>query len=111
MKLVIASIQPFMAPDVVQALHRVPGLTGATFSEVKGFGRGRATLGANAEALYGTVDKLRIEVVVSDDLEDQVVRAIRTAAHTGNRGDGKIYAVAVTRALRIATGEEGDNAV
>lgn len=111
MRMVIAFIQPFMAPDVVQALHRVPGLTGATFSEVKGFGRGRSSARADSESLHGTSEKLRIEVVVSDDLEDQVVRAIREAAHTGNRGDGKIYAIAVDRALRIATAEEGDNAV
>lgn len=111
MKLVIAFIQPFMAPDVVNALHRVPGLTGASFSEVKGFGRGRSTVRANPADPHGTVDKLRIEVMVSDNLEDHVVRAIREAAHTGNRGDGKIYTIAIDRALRIATAEEGDHAV
>ncbi len=111
MKMVIAFIQPFMAPDVVHALHRVPGLTGATFTDVKGFGRGRPTDSPTAEVLYGTADKVRIEVVVPEDLEDVVAEAIREAARTGNRGDGKIYVLPVERAVRIATAEEGDDAV
>lgn len=111
MKMVIAFIQPFMAPDVVHALHRVPGLTGATFTDVKGFGRGRPTDSPTAEVLYGTADKVRIEVVVPEDLEDVVAEAIREAARTGNRGDGKIYVLPVDRAVRIATGEEGNVAV
>lgn len=111
MRMVIAFIQPFMVPDVVQALHQVPGLTGATFTEVKGFGRGRPTDPSTSEAVYGTVDKVRIDVVVPEDLEDSVVQAIRGAARTGNRGDGKIYVVAVDRAFRIATAEEGHDAI
>lgn len=111
MKMVIAFIQPFMAPDVVHALHRVPGLTGATFTDVKGFGRGRPTDQPSSEVLLGTADRVRVEVVVHEDVEDAVVRAIGEAAHTGNRGDGKIYVLAVDRAVRIATAEEGDHAV
>lgn len=111
MRMVIAFVQPFMAPDVVGALHRVPGLTGATFTDVEGFGRGRPTESPTAEVLYGTAAKVRIEVVVPEALEDVVVRAIREAAHTGNRGDGKIYVLPVDRAVRIASGEEGDAAV
>lgn len=110
MKMVIAFIQPFMAQDVVHALHRVPGLSGATFTDVKGFGRGRPTDTPTAEVLYGTADKVRIEVAVPEDLEDVVVEAIREAARTGNRGDGKIYVLPVERAVRIATAEEGDDA-
>lgn len=111
MRMVIAFVQPYMAPQVVSALHQVPGLTGATFTDVKGFGRGRPTDAPTSEVLYGTATKVRIEVMVRDDLEAAVVRAIREAAHTGNRGDGKVYVLPVARALRIATGEEGDEAV
>jgi len=111
MKMVIAFIQPFMAPDVVLALHRVPGLTGATFTDVKGFGRGRPTDSPTSEVLFGTADRIRIEVAVPADCEQVVVRAIQEAAHTGNRGDGKIYVLPVDRAVRIATGEEGDAGV
>ena len=111
MKMVIAFVQPFMAPEVVLALHQVPGLTGATFTDVKGFGRGRSTDSPTAEVLYGAADKVRIEVVVHEELSDVVVRAIRQAAHTGNRGDGKIYVLSVDRAVRIATADEGDEAV
>lgn len=110
MKMVIAFVQQFMAPHVVAALHQVPGLTGATFTDVRGFGRGRTTDTPDPELLYGTVEKVRVEVMVRDDMESAVVHAIREAGHTGNRGDGKIYVLPVDRAVRIATGEEGHNA-
>ncbi|HEY0970080.1 MAG TPA: P-II family nitrogen regulator [Gemmatimonadales bacterium] len=109
--MVIAFVQPFMAPQVVSALHQVPGLTGATLSDAHGFGRGRPTDDPTSEVLYGTAAKVRIEVMVHDDLEDVVVRAIREAAHTGNRGDGKAYVLPVNRAVRIATNEEGEDAI
>ncbi len=111
MNMVIAFIQPFMAQEVVLALHRVPGLSGASFTDVKGFGRGRPTDSPSSEALYGTSERLRVEVMVPASLADAVVSAIREGAHTGNRGDGKIYVVSVERALRIATGEEGTSVV
>ena len=113
MKAVIAFVQPFMAEKVVQALHGVPRLSGASFTEVRGFGRGRAqgAIDATEEELIGTVSKVRVEVMVPDDLEDQVVRAIQQAGHTGNRGDGKVYVASLERAVRISTGEEGELAV
>ena len=111
MKLIIAYVQPFKAPHVVQALHEIPGITGATIADARGFGRGRGTQRPEAEELFGSAERMRVEIVVGDELEDAVVESIREAAHTGNRGDGKIYVVPVTRAVRIATGEEGDNAV
>lgn len=111
MKMVVAFVQPFMVDRVMDLLHQVPGLSGATFTEVKGFGRGRPSDRPVSEVLYGTSDKVRVEVVVWQELEDAVVRAIQGAAHTGNRGDGKVYVLPVTRAVRIATGEEGENAV
>ena len=109
MRMVIAFVQPFMAPQVVTALHQVPGLTGATFTDVKGFGRGRTTDAPDPELLYGTAGRVRVEVIVRHDMENAVVHALREAGHTGNRGDGKIYVLPVDRAIRIATGEEGDD--
>ena len=110
MKMILAFIQPYMAPQVVHALHRVAGLTGATFTDAKGFGRGRSAERPVPEVLFGTADKVRVEVIVRDELQDAVVAAIRRAAHTGKRGDGKVYILPVAGAVRIATGEEGEDA-
>lgn len=111
MKMIIAFVQPFMASDIVHALRAVPGLSGATFTDVKGFGRGRGADAPTSEMLHGTAGKVRVEVIVRDEIEAVVVRTIREAAQTGNRGDGKIYVLPVHRALRIATDEEGAGAV
>lgn len=113
MKMIVAFVQPFMAEKVVSALHEVEGLSGATFTEVRGFGRARAAgaIEVTEEDLFGTVPKIRIEAMVSDGLADRVARAIRDSAHTGNRGDGKVYVIPLERALRITTGEEGERAV
>ena len=111
MKMVIAYVQPFMASHVVHALHQVPGVSGASFVRVRGFGRGRSREGPTPEVLLDGADRVRVEVMVSDDLEDLVVRTIRQAAHTGNSGDGKVYVAELRRAVRIATGEEGDRAI
>lgn len=108
MKMVIAYIQPFMSDGVEAALHRIDGLTGATFAEVRGFGRGGPTDAPASEGVVGTAPKVRVEVIVPDALEEMVVRAIERAARTGNRGDGKVVVVAASRALRIATGDEGE---
>ncbi|MGH7333546.1 MAG: P-II family nitrogen regulator [Candidatus Rokuibacteriota bacterium] len=115
MKLVIAFIQPFKVEKVLQALHRVDGLSGASFSQAKGFGRGRgpgaAARAARHEELLGTSGRARVESVIPDRLEEEVVQAIRHAGHTGRSGDGKIYVVPVERAVRIRNGEEGEAAV
>lgn len=112
MKYIIAFVQPFMADKVVHALHAIDGLSGATFTRVRGFGRGRAKASPfSAEGIVGTSDKLRVEAMVPDALEDRVVQAIVAAAHTGKIGDGKVYVTAVERAVRIRTGETGDVAV
>lgn len=111
MKIVIAFVQPFMASQVIQALHEVPGVTGASYGLVRGFGRGRSRTTAMQEALEGGVEKMRFEVMIDDGLEEEVVRAIRTAASTGNDGDGKVYVTSLDRAVRISTGEEGPGAV
>ena len=110
MKQVIAFIQPFRVEKVIDALHGIDGLSGATVTEARGFGRGRAKR-AGAEALFGTVPRARIEVMVPDSLADTVVTAIRSVAHTGNPGDGKVYVLGLERAVRISSGEEGEAAV
>ena len=111
MKTIIAFVQPFMASQVIQALHEVPGVTGASYAMVRGFGRGRSRDTAVQETLEGGSGKMRFEVMVEDSVESEVVRAIQKAAHTGNDGDGKVYVAPLERAFRIATGEEGPRAV
>ena len=111
MKMIIAYVQPAAAPRVVEALHRVPGVTGATFVDASGFGRGRGAEAPVPEVLYGAAPRVRVEVMVRDELEETVVHAIRDAAHTGRRGDGKVYVAPLARAVRVSTGEEGDAAV
>jgi len=109
MKLVIAFIQPFMAQQVIQALHALPDVSGASFTDVRGFGRGRDDV-AVPEVLYGAAKRVRVEVAVRDDVAHTVIEAIRQAAHTGKRGDGKIFVTNVENALRISSGEQGDAA-
>ena len=113
MKMIVAFVQPFMAEKVVQALHAVEGLGGASFWDVHGFGRGRGDEAAAArhQEILGAIRKVRVEVMVPEHLEDNVVKAIRGAARTGRKGDGKIYVAPLDRALRIRTGEEGESAV
>ena len=113
MKMIVAFVQPFMAQKVVSALHEIEGLSGASFSEVRGFGRGRAAGVSNVtdEELFGTVPRIRVEAMVPDTLADRVVRAVRDAVHTGHRGDGKVCVVPLERCIRIATGDEGEAAV
>lgn len=109
MKMIIAFVQPFMAKRVIDALHGVEGLSGATLTEARGFGRGRARgTVVTDEELLGSTPRVRVEAMVPDDLANQIVQVIRDAAHTGNRGDGKVYVVPLERALRIQTGEDQD---
>jgi nitrogen regulatory protein PII len=113
MKMVVAYVKSFMAPQVIDALHALPELTGATFSTVQGFGRGRAK-GSKAAAegeFFGTRPKVRVEALVPDALVAQVVAAITTAAHTGNPGDGKICVIPVEYVVRIRTSEVDEQAV
>jgi nitrogen regulatory protein PII len=111
--MVIAYVKSFMAPQVIDALHALPELTGATFTRVQGFGRGRAKGSkASGEAEFiGTSARVRVEALVPDDLAAQVVRAIAAAARTGKPGDGKVCVIPVDHAVRIRTGEEGEQAV
>lgn len=112
MKLVSAIIKPFKLDDVREALSEI-GVQGITVTEVKGFGRqkGHTELYRGAEYVVDFLPKVKLEVVVSDDLVDSSVEAITKAANTGKIGDGKIFVSAVEQAIRIRTGETGDDAI
>jgi nitrogen regulatory protein P-II 2 len=112
MKLIKAIIKPFKLDDVREALSEI-GIKGITVSEVKGFGRqkGHTELYRGAEYKVDFLPKVKIETAVSDDLVDTVVDTIRNAANTGKIGDGKIFVIPVEQAMRIRTGESGDEAL
>ncbi len=112
MKLVLAIIKPHKLDEVKDALQEA-GVSGATVSEVRGFGRqkGHTELYRGAEYVIDFVPKTRIEVVVEDSLVDAVVEAISLTARTGSIGDGKIFVVDVEQALRIRTGDIGTDAL
>mgnify|MGYP002626873117 CR=1 FL=1 len=112
MKLVTAIIKPFRLDDVRNALSEV-GVNGMTVTEVKGFGRqrGHTELYRGAEYVVDFLPKSKIEVAVADDLVERVLEAISNAARTGKVGDGKIFVTDLDQALRIRTGETGDNAL
>ncbi|MFA5732291.1 MAG: P-II family nitrogen regulator [Acidithiobacillus sp.] len=112
MKKIEAIIKPFKLDDVREALQEM-GLAGMTVTEVKGFGRqkGHTELYRGAEYVVDFLPKLKLEVVVSDDMADRAIEAIEQAARTGKIGDGKIFVSSVERVVRIRTGEEGDEAV
>lgn len=109
MKSIIAFIKPHKLADVTTALHEIEDLSGASISEVRGFGRGRAK-NAPDKIYYDTLDyvpRVRIEIACSEELVEKVVSAIESSAHTGLRGDGKIFVTAIEQAVRISTGERG----
>ena len=112
MKLIMAIIKPFKLDDVREALTPL-GVQGLTVSEVKGFGRqkGQTEIYRGAEYHVNFLPKVKIEVVVPDDLTDQVIEAITKSAHTGKIGDGKIFVQEVEQVIRIRTGETGAEAV
>ena len=112
MTLVTAIIKPFKLDDVREALSDI-GVQGITVSEVKGFGRqkGHTELYRGAEYVVDFLPKVKIEVMVTNDILDNVIDAITKSARTGKIGDGKIFVVAVEQAVRIRTGETGEEAV
>ncbi len=109
MKKVEAIIKPFKLDEVKQALSEV-GVAGLTATEVKGFGRqkGHTELYRGAEYVVDFLPKVKVEVVVSDQIVGRVVEAIERAAKTGRIGDGKIFVFAVEEVVRIRTGERGE---
>jgi nitrogen regulatory protein P-II 2 len=112
MKLVTAVIKPFKLDDVREALSDI-GMQGITVTEVKGFGRqkGHTELYRGAEYVVDFLPKVKIEVATTDDQVDQVIEAISKAANTGKIGDGKIFVVNLEQAIRIRTGESGNEAL
>jgi nitrogen regulatory protein P-II 1 len=112
MKKLEAIIKPFKLDDVKEALAEV-GVQGMTVLEVKGFGRqkGHTELYRGAEYVVDFLPKVKIEVVVADDLVHQAVEAIMRAARTGRIGDGKIFVMPVDEVFRIRTGETGEDAL
>ena len=112
MRKVDAIIKPFKLDEVKEALHGV-GIQGMTVTEVKGFGRqkGHTELYRGAEYVVDFLPKIKIEIVVSDELADKAVQAIVEAANTGRIGDGKIFVLPLDEAIRIRTGERGGDAV
>jgi nitrogen regulatory protein P-II 1 len=112
MKKIEAIIKPFKLDDVKQALGEI-GVEGMTVSEVRGFGRqkGHSELYRGAEYVVDFLPKLKIEVVVPDELVEKVTLALSDAARTGKIGDGKIFVLPVEEAIRIRTGESGDTAL
>ena len=112
MKLIKAIIKPFKLDDVREALSEV-GVQGITVSEVKGFGRqkGHTELYRGAEYVVDFLPKVKIETAVGDDDVEKVIEAIRGAANTGKIGDGKIFVLPLEQAIRIRTGEAGEEAL
>ena len=112
MKMVMAVIKPFKLDDVREALTAL-GVEGLTVTEVKGFGRqkGQTEIYRGAEYSVSFLPKVKIEVVIPDSLEDQVIEAIQDSANTGRIGDGKIFVYDVSSSVRIRTGESGDDAL
>ncbi|WOI52308.1 P-II family nitrogen regulator [Parvularcula sp. LCG005] len=112
MKKVEALIKPFKLDDVKEALQSL-GLKGMTVSEARGFGRqkGHTELYRGAEYVVDFLPKLKLEIVVEDEIVDDVLRVITEAAHSGRIGDGKIFVSPVERAVRIRTGETGSAAL
>ena len=112
MKLVIATIKPFKLEEVREALTEV-GVTGMTVTEVKGYGAqsGHTEIYRGAEYAVNFVPKIRLDIVVPDKLSEPVVSAIENSAKTGKIGDGKIFVLDVKQAVRVRTGETGNDAV
>jgi nitrogen regulatory protein P-II 2 len=112
MKLITAVIKPFKLDDVREALTDV-GIEGMTVTEVKGFGRqkGQAEIYRGAEYTIAFLPKVKIEIAVDDAAAEKVVEAIQQSANTGKIGDGKIFVQELTNAVRIRTGESGNEAL
>ena len=112
MKKIDAIIKPFKLDDVKEALNEI-GIQGITVSEVKGFGRqkGHTELYRGAEYVVDFIPKIKLEIIVSDDILPKVLDTIEKTAKTGRIGDGKIFVTPVEAVVRIRTGETGEDAL
>ncbi len=112
MKKIEAVIKPFKLDEVREALSEI-GANGLTVTEVKGFGRqkGHTELYRGAEYVVDFLPKIKIELVVTDEMVEAAMEAIIKSAHTGKIGDGKIFVSGIEQVVRIRTGETGESAV
>jgi nitrogen regulatory protein P-II 1 len=112
LKKVEAIIKPFKLDEVKEALNEV-GIQGITVSEVKGFGRqkGHTELYRGAEYVVDFIPKIKMEIIVSDEIVGKVVETIEQSAKTGRIGDGKIFITRIEEVIRIRTGERGEDAI
>ena len=112
MKLIIATIKPFKLEEVREALTGA-GIRGLMVTEIKGFGAqsGHTEIYRGAEYVVNFVPKVKLELVVADSIADQMVEVITKTAHTGKIGDGKIFVLDVEQAVRVRTGETGEDAI
>lgn len=113
MKEVKAIIQPFKLSAVAKTLQEIPGFPGMTVSDCMGFGKEKGKDGPHrvVEDLIDYIPKVRIEIMVKDELVDKVVETITKTAHTGNPGDGKVFVYDIEKAIRIKTFEHGEEAI
>jgi len=113
MKEIKAIIRPFKLLDVIEALQKIEGLPGVTVSEIKGFGKSRAK-NATDKIVYEMVElvpRIKLEIVVVDEMADEVVNVVQKYSHTGNTGDGKIFITEVKDVVKIRTDERGESAI
>ncbi len=112
MKKIDAIIKPFKLDDVKEALNAI-GIQGMTITDVKGYGRqkGHKEIYRGAEYVVDFIPKIKIELVLADDMVEKAFNAIQAAANTGKLGDGKIFIFPVEDALRVRTGERGIDAI
>ncbi len=113
MKKILAYIKPHKLSKVTLALHQIEGLTGMSVTDVRGFGRGKANdeQHSKAEELQDFIPHVKIEIACRDEMVEPIISAIEQSAHTGLRGDGKIYISSLEDAVRIQSGERGKVAV
>ncbi len=112
MKKIEAVVKPFKLEETKEALANV-GVQGITVTEVKGYGRqrGHTELYRGAEYVVELLPKVKLELVVQDEMVDKVVQTITESAHTGRIGDGKIFVIPIDDAVRIRTGDKGEAAI
>ena len=112
MKKIEAIIKPFKLDDVKEALNEI-GIQGMTISEVKGYGRqkGHKEIYRGAEYVVDFIPKIKIEIVIQSDWAEKVIDTIKTSANTGKLGDGKIFISDIEQAIRVRTGETGEEAI
>jgi nitrogen regulatory protein P-II 1 len=112
MKKIEAIIKPFKLEEVKDALNAI-GIQGMTISEVKGYGRqkGHKEIYRGAEYMVDFIPKIKMEIIVAQDIANQAIDAIMNAANTNTIGDGKIFVLPVEQVIRVRTGEKGEDAI